>query len=53
LEGNVKRLGLFHHNQDRSDDEIDEMVSHCRSIIAQQGSRMECFAVTQNMEIRL
>jgi ribonuclease BN (tRNA processing enzyme) len=53
LEGNVKKLGLFHHNQDRSDDEIDEIVSNCRGIVAQQGSRMECFAVTQNTEIRL
>ncbi|HOG17363.1 MAG: ribonuclease Z [Syntrophaceae bacterium PtaU1.Bin231] len=53
LEANVRQLGLFHHNQDRSDDEIDEIVSSCRGTIAQQGSRMECFALTQNTEIRL
>lgn len=47
LEAGVKRFGLFHHNQDRPDPEIDAMVEHCRSIVRDRGSSLECFGVTQ------
>lgn len=50
LDAQVKRFGLFHHNQDRSDADVDEMVAHCRSVIENQGSVLECFAVHQGME---
>jgi ribonuclease BN (tRNA processing enzyme) len=53
LDAGVKRLGLFHHNQDRSDTAIDEMASDCRRIIEERGSSLECFAVSQDMEIIL
>lgn len=49
----VKRLGLFHHNQDRTDDQIDGIVGECRSMIGKQGLEMDCFGVTQSMEFRL
>ncbi|MBN2686657.1 MAG: MBL fold metallo-hydrolase [Deltaproteobacteria bacterium] len=53
MEGNVRQLGLFHHNQDRSDDGIDQMVEQCRGIIRRSNTSMDCFAVHQNMEILL
>ncbi|MBN1383032.1 MAG: MBL fold metallo-hydrolase [Deltaproteobacteria bacterium] len=53
LDAKVKKLGLYHHNQDRTDSAIDEMVGNCNSIIAQHASSLECFAVYQDMEIRL
>ena len=53
LEAGVRQFGLFHHNQERSDDEVDEIVSDCRGIIAERESKMECFALTQQTEIRL
>lgn len=53
LDANVKQLGLFHHNQDRLDDEIDSMVALCHQIIREQNSALECFAVHQMMELVL
>jgi len=53
LAAGVKKLGLFHHNQDRLDAEIDDMVAVCRRIIAERKSPLECFAVHQGMELTL
>ncbi len=47
----VARFGLFHHNQDRTDRDVDEMVEECRKIAA--GRPLDCFAVHQDMEIVL
>jgi phosphoribosyl 1,2-cyclic phosphodiesterase len=47
----VPRFGLFHHNQDRTDQAVDEMVEECRKISA--GRPLECFAVYEDMEIVL
>jgi phosphoribosyl 1,2-cyclic phosphodiesterase len=51
LDAGVGRLGLFHHNQERTDDAVDEMVADCRQIAA--GRPLECFAMHQDMEIAL
>ncbi len=53
LAAGVENFGLFHHNQDRTDNELDTMVEACREIAVQAGSAMGCFAVTQNMDISL
>ena len=53
IEADVKRFGLFHHNQDRTDEQIDRMVEDCRRIITQKGSGMECFAVAKDMELEV
>jgi len=53
LDAGVRRLGLFHHNQDRSDAEIDDMVGACNRTIARLKSPLECFAVYQGMEFAL
>ena len=49
LDAGVGRLGLFHHNQERTDDAVDEMVADCRRIAGE--SPLECFALHQDMEI--
>lgn len=49
----VKKIGLFHHNQERTDDEIDGIVEGCRKAISESSSGMECFAVAEDMEIVL
>jgi len=51
IEAGVKQLGLFHHNQDRHDDDIDAMVAASRSMIADHHATLDCFAVYQSMEI--
>jgi len=52
-EAGVGRLGLFHHNQDRTDDEVDRIVEHSREILREMGSDTECFAVAVGSEIRV
>lgn len=49
IKAEVKRFGLFHHNQWKSDDQIDRMVGCCRDIIKKNGVDMECFAVGSDM----
>jgi phosphoribosyl 1,2-cyclic phosphodiesterase len=51
IDAKVKKLGLFHHNQERSDSAVDGIVEECRKIIRKQKSSLECFAVHQDMEI--
>ncbi|MEW6334963.1 MAG: MBL fold metallo-hydrolase [Thermodesulfobacteriota bacterium] len=51
LDAGVSRFGLFHHNQDRTDGDMDEMVAECRKIAS--GRPLECFAVRQDMEITI
>lgn len=53
LEANVQQFGLFHHNQERSDQALEEIVRHCRKIIGDQKSSMVCFAVYSGMELHL
>jgi phosphoribosyl 1,2-cyclic phosphodiesterase len=47
LEAGVKRLGLFHLNQDRSDSEVDEIVLQCQK--AGKGGNLDVFAVGSDM----
>ncbi|MBU4074406.1 MAG: MBL fold metallo-hydrolase [Proteobacteria bacterium] len=51
LDAGVGRLGLFHHSQDRTDRDVDEMVADCRRRAV--GRSLSCFAVHQEMEIVL
>jgi ribonuclease BN (tRNA processing enzyme) len=49
----VKRFGLFHHNQNRSDAEIDSIVEECQKIIKINKENIECFAIFQGQELTL
>lgn len=49
----VKRLGLFHLNQERTDNQMDGIVDHCRQIIAEESQTLECFAVGRDMTFTL
>jgi phosphoribosyl 1,2-cyclic phosphodiesterase len=51
LDAGVSQLGLFHHNQDRTDQAIETMVEECRKRAV--GRPLQCFAVHQDMEITL
>lgn len=53
LAAQVKRFGLFHHNQDRSDTDQDVIVGKCREIIKKENNNMACFALTQTTELTL
>lgn len=49
----VKRLGLFHHDPDRTDDDIDRLVDVCRAQIARAGSKVECFGCMEGAEVEV
>lgn len=51
LDAGVARLGLFHHNQDRTDEGIEKMLADCRDRV--NGQPLSCFAMTQETEIIL
>ncbi|MBI5241576.1 MAG: MBL fold metallo-hydrolase [Elusimicrobia bacterium] len=53
LAAKARRFGLFHHNQDRPDSEVDAMVEDCRRIAAARHSPVECFALTQETVVEL
>jgi len=53
IEAGVRQFGLFHHNQDRPDAEIDAIVEECRAILADEGVDMACFGVTQEWAVDL
>lgn len=50
LEARVKNFGLFHHNQDRTDKELESLEYECKKIISDNRSEMDCFAVFDGME---
>jgi ribonuclease BN (tRNA processing enzyme) len=51
LDAGVRRLGLYHHNQERTDQGVEKIVDDCRKLAA--GSALSCFAMHQDMEIVL
>jgi ribonuclease BN (tRNA processing enzyme) len=52
-EAGVKKLGLFHINQERTDKQMDDMVDTCRQYIADQGLSIECVGVAMDMTFNL
>ncbi len=53
LDSNVKTLGLFHHNQERTDKEVDAIEAECKKIIKDAGAKMKCVAVGVGTEFKL
>ncbi|UCD85466.1 MAG: MBL fold metallo-hydrolase [Deltaproteobacteria bacterium] len=53
LEAQVKKFGLFHHNQERTDAALDRIVEDCQRTIGESKASLECFAAYEGMEIRL
>ena len=53
MEAGVKKLGLFHLNQDRTDKEVDQMVKACKNIVTQNRDNLDCFAVATDMSFNL
>jgi hypothetical protein len=53
IEAGVKCLGFFHHDPDRTDDDLGRQVEFCQERIQQKGRAPECFATAEGMEIDL
>ena len=52
-EAHVRQFGLFHHNQERTDAGIDEIVGECKIILDGHQTRMECLAIAAGTELVL
>ena len=52
-EAEVSALGLFHLNQERADQDMDDIVAACRTHIAEHGFGFECTAVAADMVFEL
>lgn len=53
FESGVKKVGLFHLNQERTDREMDKIVKTCSKMIADKRKKLECFAVGCDMTFEL
>jgi len=51
MEAKVDQFGLFHHNQERSDSELDQLVDDCGRIAREKNSKVRCFAAEAGVEI--
>ena len=51
LAADVKRLGLFHINQDRTDREMDRIVDDCRQWLRKKHADIDCFAVACDTQV--
>jgi phosphoribosyl 1,2-cyclic phosphodiesterase len=53
MEAGVKRFGIFHHDPDRTDDDLDRQLDYCRELIRRAGSPVDCFACAEGMVISI
>jgi CheY-like chemotaxis protein/phosphoribosyl 1,2-cyclic phosphodiesterase len=49
----VKRLHLFHHDPDQSDDDIDLKLAETRAVLAKLGANVECDAPAEGTDLVL
>jgi phosphoribosyl 1,2-cyclic phosphodiesterase len=51
IEAGVKRLVLFHHRPERTDDAVDACVARCRAMVAERGACVEILAAAEGMTL--
>jgi ribonuclease BN (tRNA processing enzyme) len=53
FEADVDKFGLFHHNQERSDKELDGIIEDSLHIVENSGEELDCFAIYEGWELEL
>ena len=53
LNAEVKQFGLFHHDPDHSDADLDRIVAVSREYLAKRNKNMDCFAASEGMSLSL
>jgi len=51
IEAGAKRFGLFHHDPDHSDEEIDRIIEESRKIASGRNSKVDCFGIYEGQEL--
>ncbi len=49
-EANVKKLYLFHHDQNHSDEKVDDILRKCKKEVKSRGYKFQCEAAIENAE---
>lgn len=52
-EANVRRLYLFHHDQNHSDDKVDDILKKCKKEVKSRGYKFDCEAAIENTTISI
>ncbi|MBN1398467.1 MAG: MBL fold metallo-hydrolase [Bacteroidetes bacterium] len=52
-EANVKRLYIFHHDQNHSDEKVDDILKKCKKEIRSRGYKFDCEAAIENATISI
>ncbi len=53
IDAGAKRLAIFHHDPDHTDEMMDENIEHCRRLIRDAGSTLSCFGAQEGQSIEL
>ncbi len=53
LDAGVRRLGLVHHDPDRTDDDIDANERRCKEYLRGKNSDLDCFACAEGMTFEI
>jgi len=53
IEAGVKQFGLFHHNQERTDADLDKIVDDCNRMVREKGAKVHCFGAEAGKELPL
>lgn len=53
LEAGARRLALFHHDPDRSDQSLDQLVERCRSYVDREGGSLDLFAAAEGYSLEI
>jgi len=53
VKSGVKRLLLFHHDPERTDEQVDRMLQHARELCGGDNSVTKCYAAQEGMEFDL
>ncbi len=53
LDANVERLVLFHHNPERSDEDIDRRLAECRAAAKHRGDRLDVIAASEGLTLTI
>ncbi|MBI2619911.1 MAG: MBL fold metallo-hydrolase [Ignavibacteriales bacterium] len=52
-EANVKKLYLFHHDQNHSDDKVDDILRKCKKEVKSRGYKFQCEAAIENADFTM
>jgi ribonuclease BN (tRNA processing enzyme) len=53
IDAEVESLVLFHHEPDRSDGALDEMLALCHQMVGERGGAVKVVAAAEGMELEL